>query len=270
LTTSAATIAPAERGGLQAAGLLRSEWVKLRSLRSTVWSYGITLVAGIGMSTLLGLTFQADGLPPAEQGSYAVQAATLGLIVAQLSVAVLGVLVIRGEYATGMIRSTLTAVPHRLPALWAKATVFSALTFIVGLLITFGSYFITSPLMAVRGAESSITDPGIIGALIGGALYLTFIGLISLGIGTVVRSSAGGIAAAIGLVVLAPILFALIPTEWSADMAGYLPSAAGGSLYDLSAGENGTFEAWQGLTILIGWVLLALGSGAALLTRRDA
>jgi ABC-2 type transport system permease protein len=269
LTT--ATAGPAtERGGLRATGLLRSEWIKLRSVRSTVWAYAVTIVAGIGFSAMLGLTFSSPGLPATEQVSYAVQAATLGLVVAQLSVAVLGVLVISGEYSTGMIRSTLTAIPQRYPALLAKAAVFAAVTFVVGLVITFGSYFVSAPLMAARGAESSLGDPGVVQALVGGALFLTLIGVLSLGIGTVVRSGAGGIAAAIGLIMLAPIVFALIPAEWAAEAARYLPTAAGAALYTIPTADGMGFEPWQGLAILLGWIVLALGSGTALLTRRDA
>jgi ABC-2 type transport system permease protein len=271
MTTAPLTTAPTtDLGGLRTTGLLRSEWIKLRSVRSTVWAYAVTIVAGIGFSAMLGLTFSNSGLPATEQVSYAVQAATLGLVVAQLSVAVLGVLVISGEYSTGMIRSTLTAIPRRYPALLAKAVVFAAVTFVVGLVITFGSYFVSAPLMAARGAESSLGDPGVVQALVGGALFLTLIGVLSLGIGTVVRSGAGGIAAAIGLIMLAPIVFSLIPADWAAEVARYLPTAAGAALYSIPTAGSVGFEPWQGLAILLGWVVLTLGSGAALLTRRDA
>ena len=270
MTAATLTAAPADRGGLRATGLLRSEWIKLRSVRSTVWAYAVTIVGGIGLSVMLGLTFTGEGMPAAEQVDYAVQAATMGLILAQLSVAVLGVLVISGEYTTGMIRSTLTAVPHRYPALLAKAAVFAAVTFVVGLVITFGGYFVSSPLMAARGAESSLTDPGVVQALVGGALYLSLVGILSLGIGTIVRSGAGGIAAAIGLLMLAPIVFALIPAEWAADIARYLPTAVGGAMYRIHIEGGSAMDPVQGSLFLLAWVVVALGTGAALLTRRDA
>ena len=270
MTAASLTVAPADRGGLRATGLLRSEWIKLRSVRSTIWAYAVTIVGGIGLSAMLGLSTSVEGLTAADQTSLVVQAATMGLLLAQLSVSILGVLVISGEYSTGMIRSTLTAAPRRYSALLAKAAVFAAVTFVVGLIITFGSYFVAASLMATRGAESSLGDPGVISALVGGALFLSLIGVLSLGIGTIVRSGAGGIAATIGLLMLAPIVFALIPAEWAADVARYLPTAVGGAMYQIPLDGGTGMDPVQGLLFLLAWVAVALGSGAALLTRRDA
>ena len=270
VTATTRAMSPAA-SGISTVGLLRSEWIKLRSLRSTFWAYAATIIVGVGFSLLFAVSVSdLNGIPTDSAAGIALGTSTLGLTFAQLPIAVLGVLVISGEYSTGMIRSTLTAAPRRYSALLAKAAVFAAVTFVVGLIITFGSYFVAASLMATRGAESSLGDPGVISALVGGALFLSLIGVLSLGIGTIVRSGAGGIAATIGLLMLAPIVFALIPAEWAADVARYLPTAVGGAMYQIPLDGGTGMDPVQGLLFLLVWVAVALASGAALLTRRDA
>ena len=271
-TTAPFRPASAAASTITITGMVRSEWIKMRSLRSTFWAYAATIVAGIGFSLLFALAVSSgDGGAMGPGAGIALGTSTLGLTFAQLPIAVLGVLVISGEYSTGMIRSTLTAVPKRLPALWAKAAVFAVVTFVVGLVLTFGSYFATAPILAGKGISSSITDPGLAVGLAGGALFLALVGVISLGIGTMLRSSAGGIAGAIGLLLLAPIVLGLIGAEWSRVVVDYLPTSAGQSLYTLAAGQNGlVFEPWQAILVLLGWTVVTLGGGALLLSRRDA
>ena len=271
-TTAPFRPASAAASTITITGMVRSEWIKMRSLRSTFWAYAATIVAGIGFSLLFALAVSSgDGGAMGPGAGIALGTSTLGLTFAQLPIAVLGVLVISGEYSTGMIRSTLTAVPKRLPALWAKAAVFAVVTFVVGLVVTFGSYFATAPILAGKGISSSITDPGLAVGLAGGALFLALVGVISLGIGTMLRSSAGGIAGAIGLLLLAPIVLGLIGAEWSRVVVDYLPTSAGQSLYTLAAGQNGlVFEPWQAILVLLGWTVVTLGGGALLLSRRDA
>ena len=271
-TTAPFRPASAAASTITTTGLVRSEWIKMRSLRSTFWAYAATIVAGIGFSLLFALAVSSgDGGAMGTGAGIALGTSTLGLTFAQLPIAVLGVLVISGEYSTGMIRSTLTAVPKRLPALWAKAAVFAVVTFVVGLVLTFGSYFATAPILAGKGISSSITDPGLAVGLAGGALFLALVGVISLGIGTMLRSSAGGIAGAIGLLLLAPIVLGLIGAEWSRVVVDYLPTSAGQSLYTLATGQNGlVFEPWQAILVLLGWTVVTLGGGALLLSRRDA
>lgn len=267
---STATLSPGVAGArLSGGGILRSEWIKLRSLRSTVWSYLIVIVMSLGIALLMGATFPGTDLPASEHAAVATQAATAGMLFGELVVVVLGVLVISGEYSTGMIRSTLSAVPRRLGALWAKAVVLFVATFVVGLASTLGGFLIAAPALARQGIEATLFDEGVLGALAGGALYLALIAVLSLGLGTILRNGAGGIAAAFGLVLVLPIVLQLIPAQWAADIAPYTPMNAGGLLFALDTGGD-AMTAWQGGLVLLAWVAVTMVVAAVQLKRRDA
>jgi ABC-2 type transport system permease protein len=260
---------------LTAAGILRSEWIKLRSVRSTVWSYAIIVVVSFAIALLLAATISFDGAaPPAEmQTSIVLQASTFGIYFGQLVVGVLGVLTISGEYSTGMVRSTLTAVPKRLPALAAKAVVLFVTTFVVGLVGVFGSLLIATPLLASHGVEADYGDGALIGSLLLAALYLALVAVFALGLGTILRSSAGGIAAALGTILLLPTVVSLIAAltraEWATDLMPYLFSNAGTGMYTPGAGGTG-LDQGQNTLVVLGWVVVSLVAGALLLKRRDA
>jgi ABC-2 type transport system permease protein len=256
---------------VSALGILNSEWIKLRTLRSTVWTLVITVVVSIGLPLLTALAISATStdvvgqLPP----GFTVSIATSGLTFAQLSIAVLGALIITGEYSTGMIRSTFAAVPRRWPALAAKAVVLFVVTFIVGAISTFASYFIVAPILSGAGMASSITDDGVALQLLGGALYLACVSLLALAIGTILRNSAGGIAVALGILLVLPIILAFIPLEWVSDLSRFLFSNAGGNFASAGGGE-GQLEFWQNLVTVIGWLVVTGGVALLLLKKRDA
>jgi ABC-2 type transport system permease protein len=260
---------------LSAVGILRSEWIKLRSVRSTVWSYAIIVVVSFAIALLLAATIDFDGAaPPAEmQTSIVLQASTFGIYFGQLIVGVLGVLTISGEYSTGMIRSTLTAVPKRLPALAAKALVLFVTTFVVGLISVFGSLLIASPLLAASGVEADYGDGALIGNLLLAALYLALVAVFALGLGTILRSSAGGIAASLGTILLLPTIVSLIAAltqaEWATDLMPYLFANAGTGMYTPSLGGEG-LDQGQNTLVVLAWVAVSLVGGALLLKRRDA
>ncbi|WP_108251866.1 ABC transporter permease [Planctomonas deserti] len=260
---------------LSAVGILRSEWIKLRSVRSTVWSYAIIVVVSFAIALLLAATIDFDGAaPPAEmQTSIVLQASTFGIYFGQLIVGVLGVLTISGEYSTGMIRSTLTAVPKRLPALAAKALVLFVTTFVVGLISVFGSLLIASPLLAASGVEADYGDGALIGNLLLAALYLALVAVFALGLGTILRSSAGGIAASLGTILLLPTIVSLIAAltqaEWANDLMPYLFANAGTGMYTPSLGGEG-LDQGQNTLVVLAWVAVSLVGGALLLKRRDA
>ncbi|GAA3886921.1 ABC transporter permease [Leifsonia kafniensis] len=259
--------------GLSAAGIIRSEWIKLRSLRSTAWSFALMVLVSLGMATIMSLSLDLQGgggaLSSSEQASYLAQASTFGVFFGQLIAAVLGVLVISGEYSTGMIKSTLTAAPRRLSALWAKAAVLFVSTFVVGAVATIGSFLIASPILAGQDLHASLFDPDVISALLGGALYLAFVSVFALAIGAILRSSAGGIAAALGIILLLPIVLQMIPAEWAGDLLPYLISNAGMGMFGLTMGAV-SLEWWQNLLIVLGWLAASLAAAAVLLKRRDA
>ena len=277
MSTSAPTIVPAPTftasgSGLSFAGLLRSEWIKLRTVRSTLWSYATVIVISVGMAALMAASLGVGGsqMPADAQGAFVSQAATFGVFFGQLVVAVLGVLAISGEYTTGMIRSSVTAAPRRLPMLAAKAVVLLVCTFLVGLVSTVASYLVASPILAGQGLSAGITDPDLFLPLLGGALYLALVSVFALGVGAILRSSAGGIAAALGILLLLPIALLMIPAEWAADVMPYLVSNAGLGIFGLNAFGPPLAEVWQNLLVVLGWVAVSLVGAAVLLKRRDA
>ncbi|WP_240665736.1 ABC transporter permease subunit [Agromyces sp. LHK192] len=259
-------------------GVLASEWVKLRSLRSTVWSYAIVVVISLGMAALMSFSMlngaagelDVAAMPAEQQRDLVIQSATFGTYFGQLVVGVLGVLVISGEYTTGMIRSTLTAVPKRLPALAAKAIVLVVATFVVGLVASVGGYLTAS---AVLGTALDLLDPVTALSIAGSALYLALVAVLALGIGTILRSSAGGIAAVLGLLLLLPTVLMLIPADWATDVGLYLPSSAGLTMFTAVGADDAAMvgpNAWQSLLVVVAWVAASLLGASALLKRRDA
>ncbi|TFC07207.1 ABC transporter permease [Cryobacterium adonitolivorans] len=257
--------------GLSFGGELRSEWIKLRTVRSTIWSYATVIVISLGMAALMSAALDLGGNPvPADaQATFLAQAATFGVFFGQLVVAVLGVLAISGEYSTGMIRSSITATPRRLPMLAAKAVVLFVCTFVVGLVSTVGSSLVAAPILAGKGVTASLVDPDLLLPLLGGALYLALVSVFALGVGAILRSSAGGIAAALGIVLLLPIVLSMIPATWAADLLPYLLSNAGLAIFGLDLGSAG-LEVWQNVLIVLAWVAVSLAGAAVLLKRRDA
>lgn len=253
--------------------VLRSEWIKLRSLRSTIWSFAIVIAMSVGLAMLLGLGFPTPpgAVPAEEQTRTVLQASLFGVFFGQLVIAVLGVLVISGEYSTGMICSTLTAVPRRLPALWAKGVVLFVSSFVVGVVASTAAFLASSPILASKGFHASLFDGEVIMRILGGALYLAIVSVFALGLGAILRASAGGIAAALGLILLLPIVFALAPLQWMHDLAPYLMMNAGLASFGLGGfGGPSPLDTGQQVLVVIGWAAVSLIAGAMLLKRRDA
>ena len=270
---------PTRTAALGFGGVLRSEWIKLRSLRSTVWSYIAVIVISLGMALLLTLTTATggEGAPDILGGSAEqqvglfVQSSTFGVFLTQLVVAVLGVLVMSGEYGTGMSRSTFTAVPRRLPVLAAKAAVLFVVTFLVGLVAMVGSYLVSTAVYAGYDVSASLADPDLFMPMLGASLYLALVAVFSLGVGFMVRSSAGGIGIVLALLLVVPTILQLIPADWAQDVHPYLLSMAGTNMF-APAELTGTevLTAWQDLLVVLAWVSASLAGAAALLVKRDA
>ena len=263
---------PASGSGLNFVGVLRSEWIKLRSLRSTIWSFALVIVVSLGMSVLMSSTATGmSGVVLAEEDqlNLLLSATTFGIFFGQMIVAVLGVISVTGEYSTGMIKSTLTAVPRRLPALAGKMIVMFVATFIVGTFSTVGSYFVATPILAGSGISANLFDPLLLQALFGGALYLALIAVFAQGLGAILRSSAGGIALVLGILLVLPVVLSMVPAGWAVDVAPYLISNAGAEIF-FTSGFSVIEEAWQNLLITLGWVAVSVGVASLLLKKRDA
>lgn len=295
-TTHNAPQAPSHRkSSLSFPRVVHSEWIKLRTLRSTVWSFAIIGLLTVGFGLLLAATFDnsdSAALDLDAQNSFAVSVATLGVNFTQLVAAVLGVLIISGEYTTGMIRSTFAAVPTRLPAFFAKVLVLAVSTFVVGLVSIVATAFVTIPILSSKGIEANLLDGEVMRALVGGAGYLTLIAILAFGFGAILRSSAGGIASALGLVLVIPpilsIVSALTNATWIHNVSVFLPSDAGSQMFALGGGaafgggppraggateevaDVLTLDPTQGLLVLLAWVVVLLVTAAVLTKRRDA
>ena len=282
-TTTPPLTHPSQRAhstSLTFGGVLRSEWIKLRSLRSTTWSYLIVIAISLGMALIMSLSMVSDmnggadasGMPADGQVSLIVQSSVFGVFFGQLVAGVLGVLIISGEYTTGMIRSTLTAVPKRLPALAAKAIVLFVTTFLVGLVANIGAFLVASVVFSGVDVSASLLDPAVFLPILGGALYLALVSVFALGVGTMLRSSAGGIAAVLGVMLLLPTVLQMIPAEWAHDLIPYLISSAGLGIFTSTTAEpaGDALGAWLSLLIVLAWMGASIAGAAVLLKRRDA
>jgi ABC-2 type transport system permease protein len=250
----------------------RAEWTKLRSVRSTVWSLLVTVVITIGLGALIDLAriSRWDHLSPDELRTFDPTGFSLsGIFLAQLAVGVLGVIVISSEYSTGQIRATIGAVPQRRMVLAAKAAVFTAVVLVIGLVTCFVAFFIGQAMFASKHAQATLSDPGVLRAVIGGALYLAAIGLLAVGLGTILRRTAGGIATLVGILLVLPILAGFLPSPWNDDVSKLLPGQ-GTSIFQITARTSGNLPAWAGLGVLCAWAAVSLVVGAVLLSRRDA
>ena len=255
-------------------GVLRSEWIKFRSLRSTWFSLLAALAIVDGLGTLFAALHAHRMTSGARRGELvffdATQVSLRGVFLAQLAIGVLGVLVITGEYSTGMIRSSLSAVPRRYPLVAAKAIVFAVPVFVVCLAATFAGFLLGQWAQASTHAEASLSTPGAWRAIIGGALYLTLIGVLGIGLGFVIRNTAGAIATLFGVVLVAPLLAQALPSPYDADVSKYLPLNLGQRVSETINVDTNLLRPWVGIGVLASYVVIALAAGAAMLSRRDA
>ncbi|CNF64654.1 putative ABC transporter membrane protein [Mycobacterium tuberculosis] len=255
--------------------LLLSEWTKIRTVRSTLWSLILLIVLDLGFTALfVGLTMsQWDNTDPGDRAQISADPVGFilgtGFFLSQLTVCVLGVLVIASEYSTGMIRASLLAVPRRLPMLWAKALVFGVVVLVLGTAVSFASFFLGAALLGDR-VEVSLGDPGVLRAVVGGGLYLAMLGLFALAIGAIVRHTAGGITGVIGFVLVLAPLAMLLPGSIGDHIHAYLPSEAGTLIAKSQQAPDDLLSPWQGYGVFALWTAALLALAAFLLKRRDA
>jgi ABC-2 type transport system permease protein len=273
-----------------------SEWIKLRSLRSTWWSIGVVLLISVGLgilfSALRGNDIQTHGGFESDQTALTLR----GFYLAQLAVGALGVLFITGEYSTGMIRATLSAVPRRLPVWVAKIAVFATVIFTITLAAAFvaflggqaalsGYQFHGQVLTARNGNITiiagrkitglhhlgvSISYPGSLRAIFGAALFMVGVGLLGMGFGFIIRNTGGAIAALFGVLLVLPLLAQALPTSLAQHVSKYLPLLAGTAGMNTVGRGTDQLSPWTGLGVFAIYVVAALGIGLYVLKRRDA
>jgi ABC-type transport system involved in multi-copper enzyme maturation permease subunit len=273
--TSAATLPPATgRAGLP--GSLGSEWTKIRSVRSTLWSLAAMAGVAIGLNALinyLSIDRRWANISPNNQADiirHPLEQILAGpMSIAQFAVAVLGVMVISSEYATGMIRSTLQSQPRRLTMVGAKLAVLGALMFVVGEVVSFGAFFVGKLVIAPH-VPVNLGDPGVLRAVFGAGLYLTVLALFSFAFGLILRHTAGAITAVLGLMLVISQLTGLLPDSWGRHVNAWMPTNAGRLILEQQVDPKELLTAWQGLAVFAGWTVLLLLFGVYLLRRRDA
>jgi ABC-2 type transport system permease protein len=273
-TTTAAPAAPQ----IRKAGfgrLLLAEWTKIRSVRSTIWALLLLVILDFGFTVLFTwLTIsQWDKTDASARAAVMADPTSTilgsGFFLSQLTVCVLGVMVMASEYSTGMIRASLLAVPRRLPMLAAKAVVFTTLILVLGVAVSFGAFFIGQPIMHGK-APVSLGDPGVLRAVVGGGLYLAMLGLFSLALGAIIRHTAAGITGVIGFVLVLAPLAQLLPGSIGKHVHAYLPSEAGHLIAQAHQAHSDLLTPWQGYGVFAIWTAVLLVIASVVLMRRDA
>jgi ABC-2 type transport system permease protein len=263
-------LSPVPRGRVTQARVVLSEFTKLRSVRSTWYSLGTAVVATIGLAALVPAIAGHHYTQMSAQDKadfHPLEVNFVGVQLAQLAIGVLGVLVITAEYSTGMIRASFTAVPKRLPVLWAKTIVYAATLLVLMIPSVLIAFVIGQAILSRHHINIAFSHPGVARAVFGAALYMTVVGLFGLGLGAIVRNTAGGISSFAAIMFVLPPLLNVLPASWNHAASPYLPLAAGEAILAITPGNH--LSPWVGLLLLCGYAAAALGVAAVLLVRRD-
>jgi ABC-2 type transport system permease protein len=259
------------RGRVTQAGVFRSEWTKLYSLRSTRWALLATAVMTIGFG-LIGSAVTVSrwaSLSAADKASFdPLNTSLLGVRFGVLAIGVLGVLLITGEYTTGMIRSTMTAVPKRLPVLWGKTGVYAVAALAITIPAALIAFFAGQAILSGQNIQIAFSHAGVPGAVLGAAGYLTLVGLFAMGLGAVMRNTAAGIATFAGIMFVVPPLISILPSSVANSIDPYLPSNAGQAMMQIGHHAN-TLSPVAGFAVFAGYVVVVIVAAAVLLVRRD-
>ena len=263
---------PAGRYGI--VDLIGSEWTKLRTVRSTTWTLGLTVVIGIGISALATAETRAHWSTMS-----AISRATLdptrlslaGTFFCQLVLGVLGVLVMSSEYATGTIRATFAVAPRRPLVLLAKVLVFGAVVLVLSEAVAVCSFFLGQALLSAPATHASFSTPGAVTAVVGTGLYLCVMGLFALALATLIRHTAGAISAYVVILLVLPLIVEALPSSLQNAMNRFWPAVIGSRLLNpTNGGASFTFSPWVGFAVLCGYTFALLVIGGFLLVRRDA
>jgi ABC-type transport system involved in multi-copper enzyme maturation permease subunit len=270
-----ARIGPEHRAAFRAATFadaVRSEWAKLRSVRSTFWALTVTVVLGIALGAVISAA-AAHGYAKfsvSEKQSWdPTGISQSGMAIAQLAIVVLGVLCISSEYSSGMIRTSLIAVPKRGRVLAAKALVFALVTFVVGEVTCFAAFFLGQALISGHAPHAALGDPGVARAVLGGGLYLAALAVLSVAAGALLRHPAAAIAAMMAVVLVLPLIAQALPGSWRNPVNEFWPTQAGSQLTSVYHSAH-TLQPWPGFGVMCLFVAIVYAIAWTLLDRRDA
>jgi ABC-2 type transport system permease protein len=249
--------------------VIRSEWTKFRTLWSCVLVVTVAVLGMIGIGWVASYFINADWahLRPREIARFNPVATSLdGYNMAQLAIGTLGVLLVTGEYTTGLVRATMAAVPDRLRVLWAKLVVYTAITFVLMMVTSFVTFQGGQWLLGSHGTTWSA--PGVSRVVIATGVYLTLVAMFGVAFGALVRNTAGGIAALFGVLLVLPAIFGVLPATWQDQINKYLPSNAGQAALSVVP-DPLMLSPWVGMAVFAGYVAIAIVFAAVLLKRRD-
>lgn len=277
----AVTTAPAPTGlspvsgqaGL--AGVVRSEYTKIRSVRSTYWTLVALVVTGIGIGALVTGLLGAhwNTMSASDRATFDPTSDSLVGIgfLGQLIIVVLGAMVITSEYSTGMIRTSLSVMPRRPVVYAAKALVLTGVAFVVSLVTCFVVFFLGQALLSNTHHAASLSTPNALRAIVGVAVYVTLCGLLGFTLGAILRQTAGAITAVIGVLFVLPIIVNFLPNSIENAMQRWLPSSAGNSI-STTVGSPGAhlFSGWGEMAVFGAYVVILLCVGGLLFKKRDA
>ncbi|MFJ8052075.1 ABC transporter permease [Streptomyces luteogriseus] len=251
--------------------VVRSEWTKIRSVASTVWTLSLVVVVTVALGMLISALSKNEFDSMNAQGRAEFDPTFIsfaGMSLGQLAMIVFGVLVVSNEYSTGMIRTSLAAVPQRGSFLFSKIAVATGLALLVGLVTSFAAFFLGQAMLGSHRAE--IGDPGVLRAVLGGGLYMALIAMFSMGVAAMLRSPM------LSLGILMPFFFLISNILGNVDatkkVGRFLPDQAGSKIMQVVTpiDDDTPYGPWGGLGIMGLWVLAVLVGGYVLLKKRDA
>ena len=254
------------------ADVLRSEWTKLRSVRSTFWALTVTLVLGVGLGAAISAAAAHGYAKSSASGKLGWDPAALsldGIGIATLAIAVLGVLFMSSEYSSGMIRTSLIAVPKRGRVLAAKSLVFAGVTFVVGEVTSFTAFFVGQALISGHAPDAALGDPGAARAVVGAGLALTALAVLSVATGALLRHPAAGIACMIAVLFVLPAIAQALPDSWRNPVTEFWPTQAGGQIASVHVAAH-SLQPWPGFAVMCLFTAIVYAIAWTLLDRRDA
>jgi ABC-2 type transport system permease protein len=252
--------------------MLASEWTKLRTVRSTAWTLGMTALVGLaasGIATGVTRAHWATLSAGSRASFHPVEVSLTGVSLGgTLLLGILGILVMSSEYATGTIRATLAAAPRRPTVLAAKVLVSGTVSLVAAEVTAFASFLLGQALLTAPAPHAALSSPGAVRAVAGIGLFLCVVGLLALGIAVLIRHTAGAISAYVGVILVLPILVSALPGSLQHQIERLLPLEIGSAMINNPA--PAAFGPWTGFLILCGYTVVVLVLGAVLLVRRDA
>lgn len=266
-------LVPPKQGRYGLRGVIRSEWTKMRTVRSTTWTLFATVVLSLGIGALAcwAVSSHWDRMSVLDRLTFDPTSQSLtGLLFGQLALGILGILVVSAEYSTGSIRATLSAVPRRPLVVVGKAVVYGVVALVVGEIVSLVAFEIGQAVLSGGPApHSALGDPGVLRAVVGGGLYLTALGLLAVGLGWIIRHTAGAIATFVGILLILPLILAALPTSFRDAIGKFLPANIGATMTSVRQPQH-AFGPWQSFGLLCAYAAVALVVGAWLLVTRDA